>query len=210
MDGGQVVTSGADAAIRVRNPETGQPTFPVMHHTGPVSNTGFSPDQRWLVSCGSGDVRVWEMVSGQLIAPTLHFPVEIYEATFCLSNRSLLVRGERDFSCLIPLNLGRFSDEDLTGLAILTSGHSRDAVGGLNAVPAPELEKLYRDLRERVRNYFAWPEDSSVWHEQEAAFSQFRKDWRGAVFHLERLARLRPGDIATARELHEARAKLRQ
>jgi WD40 repeat protein len=210
IDGSKVVTSGADAAIRVRNPETGQPTLPVMHHTGPVSNTGFSPDQRWLVSCGPSDVRVWEMASGQLIAPTLHFPVEIYEAAFSLFNRSVLLRGERDFSWLIPLNLARFSDQDLAGLAILTSGHSRDAVGGLNAVPARELEERYRDLRKRIPNYFAWPEDSSVWHEQEAAFSRFRKDWRGAVFHLEWLARLRPVDNATARELDEARAKLRQ
>jgi WD40 repeat protein/tRNA A-37 threonylcarbamoyl transferase component Bud32 len=209
-DGSQVVTAGADAAIRVRHPGTGQPILPAMHHTGPVNNTGFSADQRWLVSCGSGDVRIWEMASGQLLAPTLHLPVEIYEAALSRSNRSLVLRGERDFSWFIPLNLSRFSDQDLADLAVLTAGYAPDAVGGLNALPADELQQSYRELRERLPWYFTWPQDSAIWHQQQAAFSRYRQDWHGTVFHLERLAQLHATNSATAVQLEEARAKLRE
>ena len=207
-DGRWVVSSGADGAIRVRHLSTDLPALPVMHHPAAVNNTSFSSDQRWLVTCGvDGVARFWEMASGQILAPTLHLPVELYEAVLSSSNRSLLVRGAQDFAWLLPLKWPSLTDHDLAEMAVLTSGQARDAVGGLNAVPAAELAQRLDALRQHHSEDFTWPADSALWHGQQAAFAQHRQDGRAAVFHLERLARLRPGDAEVAARLREAQAK---
>ncbi len=210
-DGRFVVSSGADSVIRVRHPATGLPALPVMHHPAAVNNTGFSSDQRWLVSCGVGGVvRFWEMASGQILAPTLHLPAELYEAALSVSNRSLVVRGALDFSWLLPLKWPDLADRDWADWVVLASGHSRDAVGGINAVAAPELARRLNDQRQRRPQDFAWPGDSALWHGQQAAFARHHQDWRAAVFHFERLAKLRPDDAEVADRLRAAKAKIEE
>jgi len=68
-DGRQLASVGDDAAVRIWDPASGQPTVTLDGHTNWVRGVAFSPDGRQLAT-GSDDrtVRLWDPASGQLTA----------------------------------------------------------------------------------------------------------------------------------------------
>jgi WD40 repeat protein len=61
-DGQWIATAGADASVRIWNPETGETVFELISHTGIALTTDWSPDSRRLLTSGSdGMVKVWEV-----------------------------------------------------------------------------------------------------------------------------------------------------
>ena len=65
-DGTRIVSAGRDRAIRLWDPDTGQPSgAPLLGHDGDVNSVLFSPDGKRIVS-GSvdGTVRIWDLATG--------------------------------------------------------------------------------------------------------------------------------------------------
>jgi WD40 repeat protein len=65
-DGKNLVSAGADGAIKLWNTATGKEIKSMQGHDGDVTAVAFSPDGRFLVSGGrDGTVRLWDMKSGK-------------------------------------------------------------------------------------------------------------------------------------------------
>lgn len=65
-DGKNLVSAGADGAIKLWNTATGKEIKSMQGHDGDVTSVAFSPDGRFLVSGGrDGTVRLWDVKSGK-------------------------------------------------------------------------------------------------------------------------------------------------
>lgn len=206
-DGALVATTGLDRAARLWWTATGTAAGPPMRHSGPVNFATFSPDGETLVS-GSSDqtVRLWETATGEALTPALLLPGTVQDAELDGTGRSLAVRVNGWPGWLFEFPLETRSLVELTELACLLTGESPDPDRNLRPVPPADLARRFA-VRQRQRpTEFAWPADSFGWHRQRAVLAEKSANWPAAVFHLERLARLRPVDAAVATRLREARA----
>jgi WD40 repeat protein len=83
-DGRHAVTLTEDGQARLWAGEKGQPL------PGLVRGVGFSPDGRLVMSIGDDQqVRLWESATGQLAAPPLAHPNQVWHASFSPDGRRL-------------------------------------------------------------------------------------------------------------------------
>jgi hypothetical protein len=99
--------------------------------------------------------------------------------------------------------------EDLIKLARLLSGDRVGPASGLRLPHSESLKEIWAQLRARYASEFQVSDENiAAWHNFEAEESELLEQWPGAVFHLEQLLQMRPGDQSVEERLARAQAKI--
>jgi WD40 repeat protein/Flp pilus assembly protein TadD len=93
-DGSRLVTASFDRTARVWNATTGQPVSRPLEHPGEVRNAAFSPDGRRVLSVSWPAGHLWDVATGQLLAPT--FPLK---GSSGLVDAAFSPNGQRIVTC---------------------------------------------------------------------------------------------------------------
>jgi tetratricopeptide (TPR) repeat protein len=89
------------------------------------------------------------------------------------------------------------SADDLVLLARVLSGRRFHESGGLMPLEAPSFRQDLETLQQKLpQERQASVIDPQAWHRWEAELSRDAGDWSSAVFHLDRLLKLRPNSVA--------------
>jgi tetratricopeptide (TPR) repeat protein len=195
-DGRCVVTAAWDNTARVWDAETGRPLTPPMKHGESVEYASFSPDGRSVVTASRDrTARVWDASTGEPISPILRHKDDVYRAVFSADGKRVITitrTGE-----LRSWDLPREDHplDELVGLAQWLSRSRIDPQGGQVRIEE-SFRNAYPWLRKKYPEYFAasLPDADADWHERQAAESEAAENWFAALFHLDRLAALRPPD----------------
>jgi WD40 repeat protein len=206
-DGRRVVTASEDFTALVWDAVTGKQLTPPLRHEHQVWSARFSPDGKWIVTAGlDRAARIWNAETGDPLTPPLRHPARLVNACFSADGRRIVTSDRAGRSWTWELPVDERPVADLVDVAYLLAGDVVKASGRLPA-PRPEsLQTLWGRLRNKYPSTFtASEQEIAVWHEFQAEQCEAAGQWSGAVFHLEQLLALQPGNLSFAGRLGHAR-----
>ncbi|MHB8519231.1 MAG: protein kinase domain-containing protein [Limisphaerales bacterium] len=235
-DGARVLTASQDGTARVWNARTGEPVTPPLEHARQVQDADFSPDGRLVVTaCVDGTIRVWDAATGQPVSPPLGHKDGVdhpwFSVGFSPDGRRILSAGGQpgssQNSAAINPSGTRIQDEggqppaiwylgttdmeapELMAVAQAMTGQWIDQSGAAVPLEAGAYRSISQQIRSRRPELFATPADQTVrWHREQAEDCERDHEWFAALFHLDRLLALQPGDRAIAPRRAAAKAAL--
>jgi WD40 repeat protein/serine/threonine protein kinase len=171
-DGRRLVIVCGDA-VRVWDPETGQPVTPLLRQGGAITHTSFSSDSRRLVVVGANHVtRVWDLAAGFPPVRALTRALEVYTWD------------------LAPL---RSELRDLPNLARLVSGATVAETGGEVTLTARDTVVLWDEVRAKEPLCLrVTPGQLEAWRLRQVTDCEAAGNWRCAMAYLDRFAREQP------------------
>jgi hypothetical protein len=208
-DGRFIATAGEDNVARLWHAEDGAPASAPLRHQGIVMGLNFRRDGRLLAS-GSVDgmLRLWDTERGELMAPPLQLDGTV-NGTRLYGDGDVVVTGAGNIQTwAVPLVQHDAPPGVLQRLAECQTGRHVDTNQGVTTIPAAELEQRFAALSASAPSIVAWPNDLPRWHLERAAVAESAKNWFTAVFHLKRLAALKPDDARIRERLETARAAI--
>jgi WD40 repeat protein len=213
-DGRRVVTASEDYTAVVWDAATGEPVVPAFDHDHQVKAASFSPDGKWVVTASlDKGARIWNVETGDLLTPPLRHVSGLVRANFLADGRHVFTRESNGNGWLWTLPVDERPADDLLDIARLLSGGNVTRSRQMLSSPSSP-SRLLPDLWEHLRNKYpatftVSPEDIAAWHEFQAEACESGQQWAAAIFHLERLQRLRPDDPSLSGRLALAKKKLR-
>jgi WD40 repeat protein len=209
-DSRRVVTASEDTTAQVWELNTSQSRI-TLKHKDEVYEARFSTDgKRITTACRDGTVRIWLAETGTTLTPPVRIwgPNVSWGVQFVGNGSTVLVSRANGEAYLVGFPPDTNSVQTILQLAQLLSGHRGDLTGGLSPLTTNLLWKTWQDLR---RPGFTEPLFSTAnlesWHLREAAASERAGEWFAAVFHLDRLVRMQPGNEDLQGRLDQARAR---
>jgi WD40 repeat protein len=113
-----------------------------LRHPDEVLLSRASEDRNLAVTaCGDKLVRLWDLTTGQLIAPPWHFESNVVDARFTPDRSHLLIVSDY-IAQLYPIAPFSGSVEEAETLATISSGLSYNTNGFLNDVSLEEFKRL--------------------------------------------------------------------
>jgi tetratricopeptide (TPR) repeat protein len=197
-----VVAGTSATVVQQWDTRTGQPIAAGLPHPEPVRIFRYSPDGTVLaVACLDGAVYLWDSATGWPLGPPLwhpHLPVEL---AFADGGRALLAvtRAGAVHAWPVPRPVLGGKDGPARFEAWLHArGGVRFAGEQIEQLGPEQWQTACRDLARR------WPQadpaladrpaDEPDWHRRRAREAGEVGNDRGELYHLERLAALRPGE----------------
>lgn len=123
---------------RVYETATGRPVTPPLEHPKMISGIRFdSSNTRVITACQNGEVRAWEMATGQVLGEPLKLPVELSCMTASQDRNLLAIAGGREVFLVYAPSMQRMGESlpqsdvarglafDPTQQLLLTAGHDR-------------------------------------------------------------------------------------
>ena len=108
-DGSEVVTASRDHDVRIWDVASAQTLRVLRAHFGEVSDAGFSPDDRWVVTAGPGKAGVFDSRSGNLLFYLQGHEGKLTSASFAADGLTIVTSGidgtVRAYRCAICTGL---------------------------------------------------------------------------------------------------------
>jgi WD40 repeat protein len=201
-DGRRIVSGSWDRTLKVWDPVTGQDLLTLEGHTLPVSSVAYSPDGKRIVS-GNADstLKVWAVPPGKellyLKGPQNRVSVVAYspdgKRVFAADRQGKVLAWDAATGKLLP----DAPKARLAGNSAAVHGNRRACADGplvrLERILTPDEQQRLRQEEERVQHVLR-ARASREFHAAEAAAAQKNNQSFAAVFHLDRLLGLLPGD----------------
>jgi hypothetical protein len=148
--------------------------------------------------------RVWDARTGDPLTAALRHLHRLANAEFLSDDRSIVTAGAAGDAWKWELAVDERPVEDLLALAQLLSGSPSPS-----AKAPPSEETLWKQLRSRYASDFTTSVQTvAAWHQFEATVDELHKQWPSAIFHLNCLLSLYPGDQSLMKQLDETRQNL--
>ena len=207
-DSARVVTGSEDFTGALWETATGRRLAGNLAHLEQLHAVAFSPDGRWVLTAGlDRAVRIWNARTGEPVTPPWRFLRRVWTADFLPDGRHIVVHDGRLNAWKTTLALDQRPVADLVQLSQVLNLSPGPDPGGRD----PESAAAHW---QRLRQLF--PADFSVsaeevysWHQFQAELAERESRWFTAIFHLERLRVLQPGDDDLANRLARARQGLK-
>jgi WD40 repeat protein len=203
-DGKRLVTGDEKFTAMVWDVQTGKSLTPALRHEAQVKSAVFSPNGKWIVTVTANMVRIWDSVSGDPVVPNLQNLARLSKAAFLPDGATVAVSDINNTAWRWRLPVDLRPESDLWSVARLLSGTS----GPLASGPAPKQEPpelIWQQLASKYPfDFTVSSEQVAGWHEFQAAECEQNEKWFAAVFHLNQLILLRPGDQSLRQRLAQA------
>ncbi len=201
-----------EGSARVYDSRTAQPASRRFSQRSTLTAGAFSPDGR-LVATGSVDgfVRVWDWKTGEEVSPPLRHSLRVAHLGFHPAGGQVMsgsLIGEVKFWRI------RSDDrplQDLSLLAELLTGRRLDPEADNILTLRPEvLLGTWESLHQKYPEEFAVdPDEEFRWNARGAEEAETSGEWFAALWHLERLEKLKP-ETPWRHRIDGARAKLEE
>lgn len=197
-DGATLATGHSNGSVQQWNAATGGRAGGVCELTRPTTRLAYGPNGRILaVACRDQSVRLWDAGSCFPLGPPLLHRAELLDLRFTPDGGSLVTLTATGRTHTWPLPRPVADDPERMGLWI----RSRGGIGLENGSVVLLDPETWRAARDRFRG--RWPEpdpalpapdDEAGWHDARARDAEEDDNTFAALWHLNRLAALRPGD----------------
>jgi WD40 repeat protein/tRNA A-37 threonylcarbamoyl transferase component Bud32 len=155
-DGRWVITACDDNAARIWDAASGRLAVPALYHLGRINDAVISPHNRWALTVAEdGVARVWEAASGLPLLPKFRHDGPILDAAFSPDGQRVATAGGDRSVRVWQLLPDMRPLEDLRSLSRVMCEADIDATGGIQPLPAPELLRLWGELRRKYPKDFA-------------------------------------------------------
>jgi tetratricopeptide (TPR) repeat protein len=195
---GRMVAAVQNLGVRLLDAATLAPLAGgYLPHADPINDVAFSPDGRFLLTAHhNGSAQLWDVASRKPIGPPAVLLGPIRVVTFTADGKSCLCVAAdgmvRRWPVPAPLpepDLGRLSER----VALMT-GQRMDLNQALDSIPADEWRSLRARLVGEHSTALVAPPPEAEWHDAVATDAEQDGDADGALWHLDRLAKLRGDD----------------
>jgi len=208
-DRSRIVTGGEDSKGIVWMTATSE-RLAVLPHENQVLGVCFDLDGKWIATASSDrTARVWSPETEDPLTPPLRHHLPVFGVKFLGDKYHLLTSGTHGKAWVWQLPHETRPAVDLIRLSRLLSGDRPAPAVGLSQPNSESLQETWRQLRTRYTNQFQLsPQEVAAWHEFEAEESELHKQWSGAVFHLQHLLEMHPGDRSFRDRLEKAQQEI--
>ena len=212
-DGRRVATASEDSTALIWDVATGAKLTPALQHGDQIKTSTFNPSGQWILTSSSDNTaRVWSAETGNPLTPPLWHANRLAGAQFLADGRRAVTTDQKGFTRVwdLPVN-ETLPLDDLQKLADLLSGNTPNPHGGGMASTRTEsLGSLWDQLRRKYPSTFTTSTaEIEAWHQFQAEQSEADKQWSAAIFHLNRLLRLRPNDSSLLERIARANENLK-
>jgi WD40 repeat protein len=206
-DGRRVVTASEDFTAVVWDAATGKQLTPPVKHEDQVQEASFSQDGRRFATASSDRTcRVWDAETGEPLTPPLRHTASVWHARFLANGRYLVTARPNDAAWLWELPSDTRPVASLALLAQLLSGNQDQFNADAGPRANPPLDAQWRKLKAEYPGGFVTTQPEIIaWHLGETELSEKNGQWSAALFHLNKLLALRPGDPNLAQRQTSAR-----
>jgi WD40 repeat protein/serine/threonine protein kinase/Flp pilus assembly protein TadD len=197
--GRAVLTAGADGTARLWDVVSGQQVGAPMAHPHPVTARAFSPDGRFLgLGYADGTARLWDLETHKPVGPPLRHDRPVRAVAFTPDGRSLLTAAADGVPRTRPVpeplaeadpGRVRLRLEVRTGLAMADEG-----VAELPPQEWQERRQRLAELEGTAEGAYAGDADDRTWHDARARDAEAGGEHVTALWHLDRLVAVDPGD----------------
>jgi WD40 repeat protein/tetratricopeptide (TPR) repeat protein len=214
-DAKRFVTVGGDRRARIWDAGNGKPIGAPMKHRAALLLAAFSDDGDCLATLAVDGLRVWDIESGEPVAPLVHVDA-VPEAIRKLSldrdrTLTLTIGSSGDPAMRLRLGFGveKRSVAELKSLAETLSSVRTANGGASQPLERAELSKQWREVKAKFAEQFSpSPLRAAAWHVRGAAECESRQLWNGLLLHLNYLISAKPSVDLYARR-GRAHAELR-
>ncbi|MCP5524749.1 MAG: serine/threonine protein kinase [Verrucomicrobiales bacterium] len=209
-DGRRVLTCGQSPLVKVWDAGTGELALPPLTMKArPIWGARFSPDGRFIVARSEDKfVRIWDAATGEPVTPLVRHYDNVTDA-FVTDTPQLVTTSAPAVVRVWNLKETACPTRDLSDYVRLLAGVSVDGSGPPRIAGAGEQAELLHSLHSRQPDLFAVPSERlQAWHRCQPEEPHTLAQVEAAIFHLERLVRLAPGDTNLADRLEQYRAAL--
>lgn len=207
-DGRWITTTGFDGATTLWDAQTGKRLTPFLNSTRTILSTALSSDgQRVATVNADQTVQVWDVASGELVTPPLGHGAGVAQLVFSPDGAILATVGG-DRVILWPLSNESRPMPDLVDIAQMLSRQHLEANGHIEFLSAETTHSIWKKLKAKYPQDFApTPRQTSAWHRRQTELCERDQQWRGALFHLDRLIATQPNDQALQDRRHRAQVQ---
>jgi WD40 repeat protein len=184
----------------------GQP----LHHLYQVGAVGFSTHAKWLGTVTvDWAAHIWSSETGERLTAPLRQPGKPRRVLFPANGNQIATEDDLGNSWTWDLRTDKRPVADLVREAAFlnydaSSGFAETAVSGPQT-----LESTWAFLRKNYAEGFQVSQgEAMAWHQFQAADAESKSHWWTAVFHLEELQKLKPGDQEIAQRLQSAQQRM--
>jgi WD40 repeat protein len=212
LDSRRVVTASADFTAVVWDCATGRRVAGPLKHESQVCSATFSPDGLWIVTASADKTaRVWEIRSGEPLTPAIRSLTPLTRAGFTPGQGRVFTIDDQGTAQVWPLPLEERPLENLLSLAQLIASDTPAGAVAPQIAQSESLQALWQLLRTRCpADFTVTTEQVVAWHGFQARQSELEAHWFAALFHLEHLLSLQPGDSSLGHRLAHAKACLQK
>ena len=195
---GRVVAAAGNLGVRLLAGDTLAP-LPAgyLPHPDPINDVAFSPDGAFLLTAHeSGSAQLWDVATRKPVGPPAVLIGSVRAVAFTPDGKTCVCVAADGTVRRWPVP-APFADPDLARLAdrvVLMTAQRMDDNQGLDTVPADEWRAMRAKLVGDGSTALIPPRADAEWHEARAADAEQDGDAIGAGWHLDRLAKVRPGD----------------
>jgi WD40 repeat protein len=210
-DSRRLVTAGEDFTAIVWDVMTGEQVTPVLHHAHQVRTAGFSPDAKWIVTASlDNTARIWSAETGDASTPPLWHANQLDRAQFLSGPRRIIPTDGRNDTRIWDFPINTMPLDDLRKLAALLSGNTMNPQGSGTVSPQSQsLDSLWLELHQKYPVLFTTSAaETDAWHSFQAEQCETAGQWTAAIFHLNRLLLLHPGDPSLPARIAKANEHL--
>ncbi len=207
---GRVVAAAERRGVRLLDAETLRP-LPggYLPAPVPVPSLAFSPDGSLLLTGRTeGSAQLWDLATRKPVGPPAVLIGPIRAVAFTPDGRTCLgvTRDGTARRWTVPAPITEPDLDRLADRVALMLGQRMGNDEGLDSLPADEWRALRARMVGDGSTALVPPRPDAEWHEARAADAEQDRDGVGALWHLDRLAALRPGDWTVAARRGRAHA----
>ena len=213
-DGTQVLTGCRDGTARLWDWRSGGMVCAPFQHRDEVFGVAFTPDGRWLLTASQdGTARLWEWHTGRPVTPAWSVGGWGWSALITARGDHAVIAGQapelRVFDLRDLAGGDDLGPDDLCLLGEVLCGQRIHGGTGAADLTTEEWMERWRAFRQRHPQHPALePPGSFDWHGRQAEDFETSREWRTAIWHLDRLIERRPGDWRLLHRRARARAAL--
>jgi WD40 repeat protein len=197
-NGRRIISGSKDQTLKVWDAGTGQDLLTLKGHTDEVLSVAYSPDGRRIVSGGADNtLKVWDAGTDQALLTLKGHRNSVSSVAFSTDGKRIFGRDKRGK----VLAWDAASGKSLTDApATIPDGNGAAVHGDRRAYIDKGLVRVERIFPPDEQERFRWQEEhlqflaSREFHADEAEAAEDARQPLAAVFHLDRLLPLLPGD----------------
>jgi WD40 repeat protein len=208
LDGSRIITGGEDSKAMVWKTATSQ-RLSIISHENQVVGVAFNSDGKWVATASTDKTaRVWSAETEDPLTPPLRHHSAVFGAKFLADDHHLVTSDGHGHAWVWNLPHESRPVEDFIRLSRLLSGDRPTLAVSSASGHLESVKEVWEKLRSKYASEFqVTDQDVASWHEFEAEESELHEEWSGAVFHLQHLLLMRPGDPSIEERLARAQAK---
>lgn len=207
----RLATASEDCMARLWQVPGGRLVGQPLHHLYQASAVGFSSHARWLGTVTvDWAAHLWSSETGEQLLAPLRQPGKPRKIVFPANGNQLATEDDAGNSWTWDLGIDTRPVAALVREANFLNYDSSSGFAESGSSDAEILESTWSFLRKNYpREFQVSPEEAVAWHRFQADDAEEKQHWWTAVFHLQQLQKLKPGDQEIAKRLQVALDRLR-